>query len=110
MALRSRYQTRQPSPDLKVEIDFSDRKIDLIEDGFDIALRIGTLTDSSLIARKVTSVSHTVAASSAFWTKHGRPEHPNDLSKLPALRYLNLKTPGGVRKAPRALCIHPSAS
>jgi len=80
-------------PDLKVEIDFSDRKIDLIEDGFDIALRIGVLTDSSLIARKVTPVGHTVAASSAFWDQYGRPNHPDDLAKIPALRYLNLKSP-----------------
>jgi DNA-binding transcriptional LysR family regulator len=83
-------------PDLKVEIDFSDRKIDLVEDGFDIALRIGVLTDSSLIARKVTSVSHSVAASPAFWDQYGRPNHPNDLSDLPALRYLNLKSPGAI--------------
>lgn len=83
-------------PKLKVEIDFSDRKIDLVEDGFDIALRIGVLTDSSLIARKVTSVGHTVAANSAFWDTHGRPKHPDDLSELPALRYLNLKSPGTI--------------
>lgn len=83
-------------PELKVEIDFSDRKIDLVEDGFDIALRIGVLTDSSLIARKVTSVGHRVAASSAFWDTYGRPEHPDDLANLPALRYLNLKSPGTI--------------
>jgi len=83
-------------PNLKVEIDFSDRKIDLVEDGFDIALRIGVLTDSSLIARKVTSVGHTAAASSAFWDLHGRPRHPDDLAKIPALRYLNLKAPDAI--------------
>ncbi|WP_427453523.1 LysR substrate-binding domain-containing protein [Litorimonas sp. WD9-15] len=83
-------------PEVKVEIDFSDRKIDLVEDGFDVALRIGVLTDSSLIARKVTPVGHTVAASPAFWDKHGRPTHPDELAKLSALRYLNLKTPGAI--------------
>lgn len=83
-------------PDLKVEIDFSDRKVDLVEDGFDVALRIGTLTDSSLIARKVTPVRHKVAASSTFWNTYGRPKTPEDLSNLPALRYLNLKSPGSI--------------
>ncbi len=91
--------------DLKVEIDFSDRKIDLVEDGFDVALRIGVLTDSSLIARKVTEVGHSVAASPEFWKRHGRPEKPEDLADLDYLQYMNAKNrnvlyywgPGGVK-------------
>jgi len=81
------------NPGLDMEIDFSDRRVNLVEEGFDLALRIGSLTDSSLIARKVRPVDLWVAAAPAFWDTHGRPTHPDDLSTLDALLYSNRPRP-----------------
>lgn len=76
-------------PNVDIHVDFSDRNVDLVQDGFDMAVRIGKLEDSSLIARRVTSVQHRVVASPSFWKKHGVPESPADLETLPFLRYSN---------------------
>lgn len=83
----------QEHPELNVEIDFSDRNVDLVAEGVDVALRIGVLPDSALIARKVTSLHHVAVASPEFWDKHGRPETPADLKELPCLQYANLRNP-----------------
>ncbi len=74
-------------PDVEFDINFSDRKIDLIADGMDLAIRIGDLPDSSLIARKIAVVSMVAAASPAYLKEHGVPETPEDLEKLKELRY-----------------------
>lgn len=81
-------------PKVDIELDFSDRRVDLVGEGFDIAVRIGVLTDSSLIARRLCEVRSVVAASPDFWRKHGRPSHPRDLAGLPCVRYSNLARPG----------------
>ena len=83
-------------PDIVVEADFSDRHVDLIREGFDLAIRIGALSDSSLIARKIAEVRQIVAASPDFWDQHGRPEHPDQLADLPCLRYLNPQGTGTI--------------
>jgi DNA-binding transcriptional LysR family regulator len=80
------------NPDVTLRADFSDRTVDLVQDGFDVAIRIGDLPDSSLIARKITSVRHCVVASPSFWKMHGTPNAPEDLQLLPFLRYENLRT------------------
>ena len=80
-------------PQLDIEIDFSDRRTDLVDEGFDAAVRIGTLADSSLIARKLCPIRHTVAASPDFWAEYGAPQHPRDLEDLPCVRYSNLVRP-----------------
>jgi len=81
-------------PQIKIELDMSDRRIDLVEEGLDLAIRIGTLEDSSLMARKLASVRHVVCASPDFLNSYGRPRTPQDLSALPALCYGNLSQPG----------------
>lgn len=78
------------NPDLKVDLSLSDRKIDLLEEGVDVAVRIGRLTDSSLIAKKITTFRSIAAASPAYWDKHGRPEHPTDLSNYNCFKYAYL--------------------
>ncbi|MEM9619277.1 MAG: LysR family transcriptional regulator [Pseudomonadota bacterium] len=80
-------------PQLDIEIDFSDRRIDLVEEGVDVAVRIGVLADSSLIARKLCPIRNNVAASPDFWKRHGVPKRPSDLEGLPCLRYSNLARP-----------------
>ena len=81
-------------PQIKIDLDMSDRRIDLVEEGLDLAIRIGTLEDSSLMARKLASVRHVVCASPDFLNRYGRPETPQDLAELPALCYGNLSQPG----------------
>jgi DNA-binding transcriptional LysR family regulator len=80
-------------PQIKIDLDMSDRRIDLIDEGLDLAIRIGTLEDSSLMARKLASVRHVVCASPDFFKTYGMPKTPQDLSEMPALCYGNLDHP-----------------
>lgn len=59
---------------------FVDRIVNMIDEGLDVAIRIGDLPDSSLIATRVGIIRFTVFASPAYLEKHGAPAHPNDLS------------------------------
>ncbi|MEH6585678.1 MAG: LysR family transcriptional regulator [Halioglobus sp.] len=81
-------------PQIKIDLDMSDRRIDLVEEGLDLAIRIGKLEDSTLMARKLASVRHVVCASPDFFNRHGTPEKPQDLADMPALCYGNLRQPG----------------
>ncbi|MBB5519696.1 LysR family transcriptional regulator [Amphiplicatus metriothermophilus] len=84
-------------PKVTVEVDFSDRFVDIVGEGFDVAVRIAQLADSSLIARKLCPVRAVVAAAPAFWRAHGRPRHPRDLAGLSYLAYSNVPRPGAIR-------------
>lgn len=79
------------NPEVTLRADFSDRTVDLVQDGFDLAIRIGELADSTLVARKITTVRHCAVASPAFWQKHGLPSTADDINQLPFLRYENLQ-------------------
>jgi DNA-binding transcriptional LysR family regulator len=76
-------------PDVALEIDFDDEIIDIVGDGYDVALRISTLADSSLLARRLCTVPIVLVASSGYLKQCGRPEHPRDLAKHRALFYTN---------------------
>jgi DNA-binding transcriptional LysR family regulator len=76
-------------PDVAVDLYLTDAQTDLIGDGFDAALRIAVLEDSSLVARLIAPVRRFVAASPAYLARHGRPEHPHDLGAHPCLTYAN---------------------
>jgi len=67
-------------PDMCVELSLNDRNLDLIEEGLDLAVRIGPLADSSLIARQVGSVRRVVVASPAYLARRGVPRTPADLA------------------------------
>ena len=66
-------------PKLSIELDFSDRKVDLIEGGYDLAFRIGSLPDSSLKARKIAPIKHVICASPDYLMRQGIPENPAQL-------------------------------
>lgn len=68
-------------PDLKIDLRLSDSITDLVEGGFDIAVRNSQLNDSSLIARKLASDKRIVCASPQYLKKYGEPKTPEDLSK-----------------------------
>ncbi len=61
-------------PDVRFELDFNDRQIDLIQEGFDLAIRIATLEYSSLIARRLAPIRHIVCASPAIWPSSAPPK------------------------------------
>lgn len=83
----------QEHPELEFDLDFNDRQIDLMQEGFDVAVRIATLNDSSLIARRISVMRHMVCASPAYIAQHGVPETPQALGKHACLGYSNLATP-----------------
>lgn len=78
---------------LNFEIEFDDRRVDLIAEGFDLAIRIARLNDSSLIARKLAPIRHGVFASAAYLERHGVPRHPQELTSHIGLGYGNLADP-----------------
>lgn len=78
-------------PDVEFDIDLNDQVVDLIADGRDLAIRIGRLEDSTLIARRLASIKIVACASPDFLSKHGIPVSPDDLESLPELRYSHRK-------------------
>jgi len=72
---------------LIVEIDLSDRAVDLIGEGYDLALRIGTLEDSSLVARRIASIERVYCASPGYLAARGTPLEPEALREHDCLPY-----------------------
>jgi DNA-binding transcriptional LysR family regulator len=68
-------------PGLEVDMAMSDRFVDLIEEGFDLAVRIGALPDSSLIAKKIAPIRRVISASPHYLKTHGAPDVPQDLQR-----------------------------
>lgn len=66
-------------PEVTVELKLSDRFVDLTEEGLDLAVRIGSLPDSSLKARRLGELRRVTFGAPAYFAKHGRPAHPGDL-------------------------------
>lgn len=80
-------------PALSVEVDFDDRVVDLVHDGYDLAIRGGRIVDSSLISRHICRLNMILVASPSYLEQHGAPESPADLNrhKLIARRFLGGK-------------------
>jgi DNA-binding transcriptional LysR family regulator len=68
-------------PDVNVELDASDRVVDLIEEGFDVAIRVGALPESTLIAKKLTSFTSLLCASPAYLAKKKAPTIPDEIEE-----------------------------
>jgi len=79
-------------PEIDVDIAMNDRRVDLLEEGFDLAIRIGRLADSSLIARKLGPVRRVVSASPDYLKERGIPVTPADLRRHDCLCYSNADT------------------
>ncbi|GLO14795.1 LysR family transcriptional regulator [Pseudomonas putida] len=77
----------QLHPQVDVEVDLSDRAVDLIGEGYDLALRIGALEDSSLIARRIASVERVYCASPDYLQARGVPTAPDELAGHDCLPY-----------------------
>jgi DNA-binding transcriptional LysR family regulator len=77
-------------PELEVDLALTDRFVDLVEEGFDVAVRIGRLADSSLIARRITPIRRVLCASPAYLARCGTPARPADLSRHACLSHLDM--------------------
>ena len=93
-------------PDIQVDLCLDDKRIDLVEQGIDVALRIAQLPDSSLRARRLCPISVHVVASPAYLERNGAPRHPAQLAEHRCIWYANNETwrfvgPGGEEVAVR---------
>ncbi|HIF9117826.1 TPA: LysR substrate-binding domain-containing protein [Photobacterium damselae] len=77
----------QQYPDIKIEMDLDNRFVDIIDKGFDLAIRTGALPDSSLIARKLINAHWIICASPAYLHKYGLPQHASELTSHNCLGY-----------------------
>lgn len=77
----------QIHPQIEFELDFNDREVDLIQEGFDLAIRIANLPDSSLIARRFAAIKMLICASPSYLERMGTPQTPNELTEHQCLVY-----------------------
>ncbi len=76
-------------PRVELDIAFEDRTVDLVAGGFDLAVRLGNLEDSALVARRIAPLRRLVLAAPSYLDASGRPEHPRDLNRHDLLIYAN---------------------
>lgn len=82
------------NPGIAVDLDLSDHQVDLVGGGYDMALRIATLADSSLRARRLFAIRRLLVAAPAYLDRHGRPSHPRELENgHRAITYSHLAQP-----------------
>lgn len=81
----------QLHPRIRFDLDLSDRRVDLVQEGIDVGVRIGNLRDSSLIARRLFESRTVICASPAYLREHGTPETAESLSDHRCLVYSNLE-------------------
>ncbi len=81
-------------PQISIEAEFSNRFVDLIGERFDLAIRLGELDNSRLVARRICGRQRLLCASPAFLAQAGTPAHPDDLAGYPCLIFSGLASPG----------------
>ena len=86
-------QFHERFPGVNVELHLDDRQVDLVEEAFDLAIRVGRLQDSNLVARKLAPCRQVLCASPAYLQKMGAPERPEDLLEHRCIIYSLLSTP-----------------
>lgn len=96
-------------PDVLARLQLDDRRVELVAEGFDMAIRIGDMPDSSLKARRLAETEMNLVAAPAYLKRRGAPESIDDLSDHELLHYTNLssgnswrlRTPGGAERSVR---------
>lgn len=86
-------------PGIQIDLRLSDARVDIVADGFDIALRIADLPDSSLRARRLAPIKARVVAAPSYLERHGTPRHPADLAHHACFLYANAIGAWQFRKA-----------
>lgn len=80
-------------PELTVDLSVTNRFVDLVEEGMDLAIRIGSLSDSRIIARRLCTNLRVLVASPTYIAQHGMPQHPNDLVNHECIVYTSFPRP-----------------
>jgi DNA-binding transcriptional LysR family regulator len=80
-------------PELQIDLCLADEKTDLVAEGFDLAVRIARLADSSLLARKICDMRVLLVGAPGYFEAYGRPTHPRDLINHRAFTYSNVESP-----------------
>lgn len=104
-------------PQVALDITLSDRVVDLVEEGYDIAIRIATLPSSTLISKRLASTRIVLCASPTYLAAHGRPQHPADLANHAVIAYSywaskdewHFDGPGGSVNAKTHPCMHTNS-
>lgn len=98
-------------PEVSLDLHLSDEVVDIVGGGFDAAIRIAALPDSSLMARKFCTMPHYLVAASSYLEAHGRPKHPHDLRGHVGFRYSYQLTKDAWqfrKKSGEVATVHPS--
>ncbi len=77
-------------PEITLDIDLDDAMVDMVEDGFDVAIRVSRLNDSSLIAKKLADFRHVLCATPEFVKENGEPGSPHELGDMPCIVDTNM--------------------
>jgi DNA-binding transcriptional LysR family regulator len=92
-------------PDVNIELSLSDRFVDIIDEGFDVAIRIGELDDSSYIARRLSKFELSICAAPAYLEKYGTPRKPEDLLAHQCLGFTNWRSRSGWKVIQKSMAI-----
>ncbi|MGV2077322.1 MULTISPECIES: LysR family transcriptional regulator [unclassified Rhizobium] len=91
------YDFAADYPEIQLDVSFSDRVVNLIDEGFDMAVRIGTPSDSTLIARKICDARFVIVAAPAYLERHGTPSSLKALSEHECIIDMNFRDPNAWR-------------
>jgi DNA-binding transcriptional LysR family regulator len=94
-------------PELEIQASYSDRRVDLLAEGFDAAIRLGRLDDTALVARRITSFRGSLVASPAYLQTHPAPRTIEDLQAHDAIGRINEEW--SLQKADQVVTVHPRA-
>ena len=85
---------RRAYPDVQFELDLSPRRVDLLSENYDVAIRLGSLPDSGLTVRRLALLQVSLFASPDYIAAHGCPDHPNALTSHPRIHFLHQEDGG----------------
>lgn len=83
--LLAQYLKRHP--DVSISMHVTDRVVNLVDEGIDLAFRIGAIDDANVIVKRLLPITHVAAASPQYWQRHGKPTHPRQLRDHAQLAY-----------------------